>query len=172
MRILGICGSLQPASYNAWLLERFAKGCADGEFARSELLAVLPFYNAALDVDPAPPTVTEFRDELRNCNAVLIATPEYGHGMPGSLKNALDWLVGSGELGAKPVAITSAAQGVGRGLLGLAMLRQTLQAIDALIVWNQPIVVPRSDKGHDAERALEDQLGALRRALRRGDTAP
>ena len=163
--VLGICGSLQPASFNSWLLDRFAEGSKEGEFVRSDLLGAIPHYNTVLDADPAPPPVSEFRRQLEACDAVLIASPEYGHGMPGSLKNALDWTVSSGELVAKRVAITCAAQGPGRGLLGLAMLRQTLEGLDAQIVWDEPLIVPRRDDSADAAVPVEERLAPLRRAL-------
>jgi len=163
--VLGICGSLQPESSNAWLLERFARGCAEGGFAWSERLDAIPHFNAALDVDPAPEPVTRFRQQLARAGAVLIASPEYGFGMPGSLKNALDWIVSSGELAAKPVAITCAAQGPERGRRGLAMLRQTLGAIDAQVLWDEPIVVARAAPESEREAAADAQLVQLRRAL-------
>jgi len=165
VRVLGICGSLQPGSSNAWLLERFARGCAEGAFALSERLDAIPHFNAALDVDPAPEPVVRFRRQLAEADAVLFASPEYGHGMPGSLKNALDWIVSSGELGAKPVAITCSAQGPERGRRGLAMLRQTLEAIDAQVVWDEPIVVLRAAPEAEREASADAQLAPLRRAL-------
>jgi len=165
MRVMGICGSLQPESYNAWLLERFRETCATDEFVGAIPLGTIPHYRSDLEAGPTPPPVDEFRHQTGACDAVLIASPEYGHGMPGSLKNALDWLVRSGELGAKPVAITCAAQGSDRGRLGLAMLRQTLEAIDARIVWDEPIVVLRSGSENEKRRGVAEPLLRLRLAL-------
>lgn len=144
MRIVTIVGSLQQRSANRALAELFARtapaGCDVTEALR---LDELPFYNADLDRDPPPPAVATWRAQLRAADGVLIVCPEYGHGMPGALKNALDWVVGSGEFVGKPVAVTSAAQGKGRGLLGLASLVTTLRAIDAVVVWSHTVVVPR-----------------------------
>src|SRR5438552_15838292 len=115
----------------------------------------IPYYNADLDggehVDPA---VLEWRRSLREADGVLISSPEYGHNLPGVLKNALDWIVGSGELVGKPVVATTAAQAKGRGLLGLASLVQTLRAIDARVVWSYPVIVPRPSS--DANGRITD----------------
>ena len=63
------------------------------------------------------------------------------------------------------MAITCAAQGPERGRRGLAMLRQTLGAIDAQVVWDEPIVVPRAAPDAEREAAADAQLAPLRRAL-------
>ncbi|MGH0029421.1 MAG: NADPH-dependent FMN reductase, partial [Myxococcota bacterium] len=164
-------GSLQPASSNAWLLARFAAGCAPGTFETFDRIRDIPHFDPTLDVDPVPEAVVALRAALRASDAVLFASPEYGHGMPGSLKNALDWLVGSGEIGGKPVAITCAAQGPERGRKGLAMLRQTLEAIDTKIVWDEPIVVARAAPEEERIVAVDRALGPLRIALREACSA-
>ncbi len=72
-------------------------------------IADLPHFNPDLDGESAPPPVVNFRFRLQACDGVLISTPEYAHGVPGTLKNALDWIVGSGELMNKPVALINAS---------------------------------------------------------------
>ena len=67
----------------------------------------LPHFNPELDKEPVPPAVADFRSKLNSSAGVVISTPEYAHGVPGALKNALDWLVASGELYEKPVALFS-----------------------------------------------------------------
>ena len=71
------------------------------------------------------------RSSTLESDALLIASPEYGHSLPGSLKNAIDWVIGTGELERKVVAITAAVPGPERGRLGLQALRQTLGAVRA-----------------------------------------
>lgn len=145
MKILTLVGSLQRRSSNGALVALAARRAPPGvQMAPGALIGALPHYNADLDTAEPPPTVAQWRDELRAADGVLIASPEYGHGMPGSLKNALDWIVSSGEFVGKPVAATCAAQGPERGRMGLAMLTQTLRAIDATIVWSEPVIVPRA----------------------------
>ena len=92
--------------------------------------------------------------------ALLIAMPEYGHSLPGSLKNGIDWLIGSGELESKWVAITSAVPAAERGRLGLRALSDTLGAVRAKLVWSEPIV-----RGPELERDVAELLRRLAAAL-------
>jgi chromate reductase, NAD(P)H dehydrogenase (quinone) len=155
VHILGVSGSLSQRSANRSLLELCVSLVPNGStFALAPALDALPHFNPELDTEPAAPAVAIWREQLRAADTVLIAAPEYGHGMPGVLKNALDWLVGSGEFVGKPVIATCAAQGKGRGLLGLASLVQTLRAIDAVVLSSYPVVVPRL--GMDAEGSIVD----------------
>lgn len=101
----------------------------------------LPLFNPDLEVaGPVPPAVQTWRRALAGSDAVLIATPEYGHSLPGALKNGIDWAIGSGELERKVVAITASTKHPERGLRGLAALRDTLLAVSATIVGGEPIV--------------------------------
>jgi len=148
VRVLLVAGSLQRKSANRALLELLAEMRDDVTFVTALPLGEVPYYDS--DLESAPPAaVTRWRDQLRTADAIVIASPEYGHGMSGVLKNALDWIVRSGELQEKPVAATCAAQGKGRGLLGIASLVQTLRAIDARVVWSSPVEVPRNSIGPD-----------------------
>src|SRR5260370_34900796 len=79
-----------------------------------EDLGSLPHFNPDLDTDSPPKTVKDFRAMLAAADGVLISSPEYAHGIPASLKNALDWIVSSGELNAKPVALIMASPTGGR----------------------------------------------------------
>lgn len=110
MRIIGISGSLRTASVSTALLKTAAT-LTPGyvKFMIYDGLGNLPQFNPELDKEPVPPAVADLRSQL-NCSAgVIISTPEYAHGVPGALKNALDWLVASGELYEKPVALFSAS---------------------------------------------------------------
>jgi len=143
MRILAICGSLQEKSSNLTLL-RLAIGSAPSgvEIALYDGLRHLPHFNPDLahdDVDDTPRAVAELRRAVASADALLIATPEYGHSLPGSLKNAIDWLIGTGELERKLVAITCAVPALERGRLGLAALRTTLGAVSARVAFAEPI---------------------------------
>jgi chromate reductase, NAD(P)H dehydrogenase (quinone) len=82
---------------------------------------------------------------------LLIATPEYAHGLPGVLKNALDWVVGTGELYGKPVAILSAAPDAARAVHARADLERTLRAQGADVVSSETIAVPTGMRGHEAD---------------------
>jgi len=94
-------------------------------------LGELPHFNQDLDIEPAPPAVAEWRSRLRNAQAILISSPEYAHGVPGSLKNALDWIVSSGEFMDKPVALFNPSQ---LSFHGQASLKGTLTVMMARVV--------------------------------------
>jgi NAD(P)H-dependent FMN reductase len=106
IQLLGISGSLRHSSSNKTLLEAAAALAPDNvRLILDTSIANLPLFNPDLDQENPPPTVLEFRDHLQRAAGVLICTPEYAHGVPGALKNALDWTVGSGEFMNKPVAL-------------------------------------------------------------------
>lgn len=165
MQILVVVGSLQRRSSNRALAQRFAGVAPPGvAIADAMRLDGLPFYDADLDVQPAPDAVAMWRQQLVGAQGVVFVSPEYGHGMPGVVKNALDWVVGSGEVNGKACVATCAAPGKGRGLLGLASLVQTLRAIDARLVASETIVVPRSSIAADgsiADAAIDAECAAL-----------
>jgi NAD(P)H-dependent FMN reductase len=100
--------------------------------------------------------VHHFRNALKECDCVLIASPEYGHSLPGVLKNAIDWVIGTGELYRKRVAVTASAPGPGSGERGLAALCVTLGGVDARILGGDPIV-----RGPDEDEALAALIEVL-----------
>lgn len=157
MRILGICGSLQATSGNLALLQAAVAAAPPGvTVVIGDLLRDLPPFNPDLEAAGATPAVEAWRRALAGCDAVLIASPEYGHSLPGALKNAIDWVIGTGELHRKVVGTTAATAHRERGLRGLQALGQTLRAVDALVVGEAPI--PR---GPDFDRELQALLIAL-----------
>jgi chromate reductase len=103
-----------------------------------------------------PPAVSEWRRAIAESDALLIASPEYGHSLPGSLKNGIDWVIGSGELERKVVAITASVPGPDRGRLGLQALRDTLEAVSVTIVGGEP-----TTRGASFEREVATLLRAL-----------
>lgn len=109
-KILAICGSTRTLSTNHQLLDIIEElGANSADLIRYEGLSELPHFNPDLDNDHPPSTVTAFRDQLRSADGVLICTPEYAMGVPGTLKNCLDWVVSSMELSKKPVALITAS---------------------------------------------------------------
>ena len=114
----------------------------------------------------------EFRSELDACAAVLISSPEYAHGVPGALKNALDWIVGSGELVGKPVALVNVSP---RSTYAQASLAETLRVMSADLVDAASMAVPLGGRHLDASGIVADTelssdhpFGA-RRACSRGE---
>jgi len=157
IRILAVCGSLQARSANLSLLRTAASLAPEGvDVVLFDGLGDLPLFNPDLEERGAPAAVDRWRRALAASTAVLIASPEYGHSLPGALKNGIDWVIGSGELHRQVVAITAAVGHRDRGRQGLAALAQTLRAVDARIVWSEPIV-----NGPGAEPELRALLRAL-----------
>ena len=116
----------------------------------------------------------ELRGQLQAADGVLICTPEYAYGMPGSLKNALDWAVSSGEFYGKPVAAISASPSATGGERALASLLLTLTALAAAVPEGGTISVPFVGKklnaagevtDPDTTQALRAVLDALARAI-------
>jgi chromate reductase len=109
-----------------------------------------------------PESVLRWRHALAASDGVLIACPEYGFSLPGVLKNAIDWVIASGELEGKVVAITAAVPGPERGRRGLQALRDTLSAVRASIVGGEPIPI-----GREFERRVEALVNDLVQEVRR-----
>ena len=132
MKILGISGSLREASSNTALLKAITALLPEGcSYRIWEGLAGLPHFSPELDFEASPGPVVAYRKLLRAADAVIISTPEYAFGMPGVLKNALDWAVSSGEFDRKPVATISASPLPSGGAKAHAGLNQTLTALGA-----------------------------------------
>jgi chromate reductase, NAD(P)H dehydrogenase (quinone) len=127
-------------------------------------LAELPPFNPDLDGENPAAAVDDFRSALRRCDAVLISSPEYAHGVPGVLKNALDWIVGSGELIDKPVALLNASS---RATHAQASLAETLTVMSARLIPEASITIPLAGTELDANGILADPAfsTALRSAV-------
>ncbi|MBC8160239.1 MAG: NAD(P)H-dependent oxidoreductase [Roseiflexaceae bacterium] len=142
MHILAISGSLRATSSNTTLLKAAAALAPAGvAIALYDRLGDLPHFNPDLDDIErgiAPPAVLAFRALLNQADGVLICSPEYAHGVPGTLKNALDWVVSSGELLGKPVALLKAS----RATYAHAALKETLSVILAQIVDEEWLSIP------------------------------
>src|SRR5438045_405531 len=116
MRVLAVSGSLQSRSSNLSLLRLAAATAPAGvEVVIFEGLCDLPHFNPDLEANGEPEPVSVWRRAIAESDALLIASPEYGHSLPGALKNGIDWVIGSGELERKVVAITAAVPGPERG---------------------------------------------------------
>lgn len=130
-KILTLSGSLRTDSTNGRLLRHAATLLpASVTVDHYDGLASLPAFDPGLDAEPGP-AILDFRRRLKAADAVLISTPEYAHGVPGSLKNALDWVVGSGELVGKPVAVIVASST--DGAYALKALVEVLRTMSATV---------------------------------------
>ncbi len=126
-------------------------------------LASLPHFNPDDDEEGAnpPPAVAALRALLTATDGILISTPEYAHGLPGSLKNALDWLVSDGALIDKPVAILSASP-IG-GQFAQASLVEILTTMNwrVLGTWKAPTKVRDENIGGEVAAVIREALTAL-----------
>lgn len=142
MRVLTISGSLRARSSNTELLRALTLVAAPHvSVTHFEGLATLPAFNPDLDEEgmtpPAP--VRDLRSQIVNAHALVISSPEYAHGVPGSLKNALDWLVSEPDLLAKPVALVNASP---RSTYAQASLAETLRTMSVHLVGETQWLVP------------------------------
>ncbi|MFF7410161.1 NADPH-dependent FMN reductase [Streptomyces lydicus] len=134
MRLLALSGSLRARSSNGAVL-RSALDVWDGPATTADIGA-LPHFNPDLDGEGATPPapVAALRTAVADADALLLVSPEYAHGVPGVLKNALDWLVSSGECVHKPVAVITASPFPTGGDHANAQLRETLRMMTGEVV--------------------------------------
>jgi chromate reductase, NAD(P)H dehydrogenase (quinone) len=145
-RILGISGSLRRESYSGAVLRGLQE--AIGERAGIDIcsLASVPLYNADLDGDQKPESVIALKNAIRDCDALVLVSPEYNYGMPGVLKNALDWAsrpAYQSVLKHKPVLIITSSPGILGGARAQAQLRQTLTGTLSRVVVVPEVVIPQ-----------------------------
>ena len=173
MTVLAFSGSPRPGSTVGHLLRAAAAVIPGGvAVVFYEDILQLPLFSPELDGADTrtPPAVATLRKELQLADAVLIATPEYAYGMPGSLKNALDWLVSAGSFYGKPTGVLSAAPSEVGGERARSSLLLTLEALGAAIVPAASFAVPLVRHKLDAAGAVTDaafagQLAAAMAAL-------
>jgi chromate reductase len=139
--IVAIAGSLRAASFNRGLL-RAAAELAPADVAVEVLdISSLPLFNEDLETSGPPPVATELRERVRRSDALLLATPEYNHTIPGVMGNAIDWLsrrTPTSPLREKPTALMGAAGG-GGSVRAQAALRVPLAHARALVL-DSPVV--------------------------------
>lgn len=159
MTILAFSGSPRPGSAVSYLLHAAAAGAPAGTgFAFYEATLDLPLFSPDQDGPDAvpPPAVAVLRAQMAAANAVLLATPEYAYGMPGSLKNALDWLVSAGSFYGKPTGVLSASPSALGGERARGGLLLTLEALGAAVVPAASFAVPLVRAKLDATGVLTD----------------
>jgi chromate reductase, NAD(P)H dehydrogenase (quinone) len=146
VRILAISGSLRKQSLNSALLRAAAQlSPQPAEIIIHTEVGHLPLFNPDLE-DAAPPVVRRLWDAVAAADALLIASPEYAHGVTGTMKNVLDWLVGLPAFYGKPVAVLNASP---RARHADEALRETLRTMSATIVEEASISIPILGSGLD-----------------------
>ena len=163
MKILAFCGSLRRISMNAALLRAAARLAPPGTNVQVfDELGSLPLFNPDLEAEP-PASVSRLYGAIQGCDALLIASPEYAHGVTGVLKNALDWLVGFEAFVGKPVAIFNASP---RSVHADAALREILTTMSADTI--EPACLALPLRGHglgEDDIVRSEHAQAIRAAL-------
>jgi chromate reductase len=162
MKVLGISGSLRQGSYNSRLLRVAAELLPPGaELEVWHALGDIPPFDA--DAEHSPPVaVTALKRAIAEADAVLIATPEYNHSIPGVLKNALDWAsrpFPENVLKEKPAAVIGASTGLFGAVWAQAEVRKALKASGAHVL-EAELPVGLADGAFDGETLAEPELGA------------
>jgi chromate reductase len=160
IKILAISGSVRDNSSNSKLLRAVANLSPENVvFKFYNELETLPHFNPGIDNDESPPApVTILRNYLKEADGVLFSTPEYANGVPGVLKNALDWIVSSGEFMNKPVAVISASPHPGGGEKAHASLLLTLNMLSAKIVEGGTMMIPFITTKLNADGKITDPV--------------
>ncbi len=166
MRILGFAGSLRRASYNRGLIRAAAELAPTGVVVDVFELHDLPLYNQDVEDAGEPAAVVAFKQALARADALLVATPEYNHGVPGVLKNAIDWASRprvTSPLRDKAVAVMGASPGLGSTARAQAQLRDAFVFTGACVMPLPELLVGSAGEHFDTDGNLTDP--ALRASL-------
>lgn len=160
LRVIGIAGSLRRASYNRALL------CAAQQLAPRSLridieeLNDVPMFNADLDGASPPEAVARLRRAVQAADGLLLVTPEYNHGVPGVMKNVVDWLsqpLRESVLDGKPTALMGASTGLAGTARGQAQLRQAFVLTNTPAMLRPEVLVGRAQDKFDPTGRLMDE---------------
>jgi chromate reductase len=169
LRVLGFAGSLRNGSLNKALLRAAQQLAPSGMTIELFDLSPLPLYNYDIEQQGDPRPVAEFKDAIRLAEALLIATPEYQHGVPGVLKNALDWASrppGRSVMQGKPAAIMGASPGFTGTARAQTQLREALTYTRTYTVLQPEVLVARANEKFDeGGRLIDEPTRAFMRKL-------
>jgi chromate reductase len=169
--IVAISGSLRRGSFNTALLRATEQLAPQNTEMRIVSLENIPLYNADLDVDGGPVVVRELKRQIDDSDGLLIATPEYNYGIPGVLKNAIDWASRPGfksVLAGKPVAILGAAPGMVGTARAQAQLKQVLlSTLSEVFPYPEVLVARAHERFEGGELRDEDTRKIVREMLER-----
>lgn len=158
--VFAFAGSLRDGSYNRALLRAAQEEAPAGMTIEIFDLTGVPLYNADLEAEGDPEQVAALKDGIRDADAVLIATPEYNHGVPAVSKNAVDWASRpprNSPLDEKPVGIIGASPGMGGSARGQSQLRQAFEFTNSYCMPQPEILVARAHEKFDDDGRLTDE---------------
>ena len=163
LRILGVAGSLRAGSFNRSLLRAAVELAPNGMTIELFDLLQVPLYNGDVEAAGDPPGVAALKQAIAAADGVLMATPEYNHGVPGVMKNALDWASRpprAAPLGGKPVGLIGASPGQTGTARGQSQLRQAFEFTNSYCMPQPELLVFRAHEKFDAEGRLTDPATA------------
>ena len=163
LKVLGFAGSLRKGSYNRALLHAAIAAAPTGMSVEIFDLVAVPLYNGDVEAAGEPEGVAAFKQAIRAADAVLIATPEYNHGVPGVTKNAIDWASRpprTAPLNGKPVGLMGASPGMVGTARGQSQLRQAFEFTNSYCMPQPEVLVFRAHEKFDDEGRLIDETTA------------
>jgi chromate reductase len=159
LSILGFAGSLRRGSYNRALLRAAVEHAPEGMAIEILDLVEVPLYNGDVEAEGDPEAVASLKRAIAAADGVLMATPEYNHGVPGVMKNAVDWASrppGAAPLGGKPVGIIGASPGITGSARGQSQLRQAFEFTNSFCMPQPELLVFKAHEKFDSEGRLSD----------------
>lgn len=154
-KVLAILGSTRQNSTNYSLIKAIADLSAESlDINVFDGIANLPQFNPDNDGESVASEVADFRQQLNDAEGILICTPEYAHGVPGTLKNAIDWTISSSEFPHKPTMLITASTD---GSYGHKALLETLKAIEAKNIDSLQMVVPFAKTKISPDNKITDE---------------
>ncbi len=161
LTVCGIAGSLRQKSYNRALLRAAVELAPEGMEVRIfDRMAEIPPYNQDVEADGDPEPVAALKQAIDEADALLIATPEYNHGVPGVLKNAIDWAsrpARGSVLAGKPTALFGASPGITGTARAQSQLRQAFVFTQTPALLQPEILVYRAREKFDSDGRLTDE---------------
>jgi chromate reductase len=158
--VFAFAGSLRDGSFNRALLRAAQEEDPEGMTIEIFDLTGVPLYNADLEAEGDPERVTALKDGIRSADAVLIATPEYNHGVAAVSKNAVDWASRpprNSPLDEKPIGIIGASPGMGGSARGQSQLRQAFEFTNSYCMPQPELLVARAHEKFDDNGRLTDE---------------
>jgi chromate reductase len=158
--VVGFAGSLRHGSYNRALLRAAAELAPPTLQIAIHELDDIPLYNGDIEAAGAPPSVVRLRDAIRRADGLLIASPEYNHGVPGVLKNTIDWISRpprDSALNGKAAAVMGASPGMTGTARGQSQLRQAFVFTNTYALLQPEVLVARAHEKFDADGRLVHQ---------------
>jgi chromate reductase len=154
--LLGISGSLRAAAFSTAVLNAMVEATSDRATFDYADIGALPHFNQDLYGDPLPIPVQHFRDQIAIADGIVISSSEYNHGIPGVLKNALDWASrphNGSPLRDKPVLVMTSSPAVTGGVRAQYQIRETL--VSALA---RPVITPEIVIGLVGGKVIEGRF--------------